>query len=124
MAIMILIILLFLIIILDTLVKKTSIIETLDASGSDYQDYKDLEQSDQHGPMLLGLKNAANISSLHTQLSGLTNVKQEIMDISGQVQINRKALSQLGKQISNLSYSSIGGEPAKGEPLPTVTGLN
>ena len=94
---------------------------TIDAQ---YQHYRDLETNNQNGPMFLALKNAANIATLHTQLGLLSNIKEQVFDISGQVQTNSAALVQIGNHISDLAFSTVGGAPPPGQPLPQLTGLN
>tara|TARA_B100001093_G_scaffold508672_1_gene571319 strand:- start:4164 stop:4526 length:363 start_codon:yes stop_codon:yes gene_type:complete len=73
----------------------------------EYQKYRNLENNEKNGPLFLALKNAANISALHSQISGINNLKERISDIENQVKVNNKGimnltnhLNQLGKSIS------------------------
>lgn len=123
-----LIILLSSIVLLHYLYKKPLLIENLDDTDTNtedkYQDYDNLKNDPSHGPMMLAIKNAANIAALRSQLNTLSNLKSEVTDISGLVQTHSKAIINIGKEIGNIGYSAVGGKPPKGKPLPTLSGLN
>ena len=127
MLVIILITILILLILYNYLHKNNSLFENLDSqtnttsetsktsktSKSDkenqeeYQHYRNLENDQKNGPVFLALKNAANISALHSQISGINNLKERIGNIENHVKANNKGilsltnhLNKLGKAIS------------------------
>lgn len=136
MIVIVLIILLFLIVLLHYFYKKPLLIENLDDTDTNtntntdtdtdknYQDYDNLKNDPSHGSMMLAIKNAANIAALRSQLNTLSNLKNQVTDISGLVQTHSKALVNIGNEVGNIGYSAVGGKPPKGKPLPTLSGLN
>lgn len=107
--IILLIIVLFLLILHNFLNTNNKLLENLDNKSDDeeYQKYRNLENNEKNGPLFLALKNAANISALHSQISGINNLKERISDIENHVKANNKGilnltnhLNQLGKSIS------------------------
>ena len=129
MVIIILLLLLIVIVLLHFLYKGTSLIENLDDMGDsstsntgpdNYQPYNDLVQNPQKGPMFLAMKNAANISALHSQLTALKTVPYEISDLSGEVHTNSKALANIGKQIQSVGEASLNTNISSG-PYPSTS---
>ena len=135
MVIIILLLLLIVIVLLHFLYKGTSLIENLDDMGNsddsgtsntgpdNYQPYNDLVQNPQKGPMFLAMKNAANISALHSQLTALKTVPYEISDLSGQVHTNSKALVNIGKQIQSVGEASLNTNISSG-PYPSTSSVS
>jgi hypothetical protein len=78
-----------------------------------YQEYTDLKNNNKTGPLFLALKNAANISSLHSKISGLNNLKEKINVIDSKVNLNGKALTQLSNHLSKISQTFTGKTPQK-----------
>ena len=132
--IIILIILFILIIILHYFSKNSPLIENLDSSvnadattsattdatnattDEQYQHYSDIENNQKTGPLFLALKNAANISSLHSKISALSNMNEQVTNLDTQVKTNSKAILRLGQEISKYAYSAVGAT------APKVTG--
>lgn len=129
--IIILIILFILIIILHYFSKNSPLIENLDSSvnadattsattdatntttDEQYQHYSDIENNQKTGPLFLALKNAANISSLHSKISALSNMNEQVTNLDTQVKTNSKAILRLGQEISKYAYSAVGATPPK-----------
>lgn len=124
----ILIIILILIIFLHYFCNKTKLIENLDddsqTNNEEYQHYTDLEKDEKGGPLFLAFKNAANISSLHSEISELNNLKTKITDISGQTHANSKALLKLSEQIGKLVHINPGTSIERSTSIPKGTGIN
>jgi hypothetical protein len=80
---------------------KKNIIE---GAATQYQD-PDL-QSD---PLYLATVNAANITYLKSQIDNIQTLKEQIYDMSGQVQLNSSAIVGLNQSMSDASADITGG---------------
>ena len=78
-----------------------------------YQHYSDIENNQKTGPLFLALKNAANISSLHSKISALSNMNEQVTNLDAQVKTNSKAILRIGQEISKYAYSAVGATPPK-----------
>ena len=110
-----LLILFFLIIIIYQIILacNNSIIEGLTASSSTYQPY---DTNNPQNALILSQQNAGNIEVLKQQLDGLTGLKPEVQDISGNVVKLQSQVSQLIAAQQQYANKLTGGSP------PTVTG--
>ena len=88
-----------------------------------YQPYTDLSEDPKNGPMFLAMKNAANISALHSQLSALKNVPFQISDLSGIAHSNSKAIVNIGKEIYKVGGASFNTDIPSG-PYPSATSVS
>ena len=84
----------------ETLFKK----KVIEGAATQYQD-PDL-QSD---PLYLATVNAANITYLKSQIDNIQTLKEQIYDMSGQVQINASAIVGLNQSLSDASTDITGG---------------
>ena len=123
MVIIILLLLLISLALLHFLYNDRCLIENLDNtedtedtedSSVQYQPYTDLSEDPKNGPMFLAMKNAANISALHSQLSALKNVPSQISDISGVANSNSKAIVNIGKEIHKVGAASFNTDISSG----------
>jgi len=79
---------------------------------------------DTNDPLILAKINLANISFLHSRITDLGGLKDEISDISNQVMNNSKGIVGVRDAIQKAGYSNFGGKPPEDEPLPVITGVN
>ena len=84
----------------ETLFKK----KVIEGATTQYQD-PDL-QSD---PLYLATVNAANITYLKSQIDNIQTLKEQIYDMSGQVQINASSIVGLNQSMSDVSTDITGG---------------
>ena len=110
MLVIILITILILLITQNYLYKNYSLLENLDNKTKDedkeeYQPYKSLKNDQKNGPLFLALKNAANISALHSQISGIHKLKDRLGDVEHKVDLNGKALTNLTNHLNKLGKS-------------------
>lgn len=59
-------------------------------------------------PMVLAKTNAANINYLKTQIDSISDLKQQIVDISGVVHTNSINIKQFGKEMSDQMINMSG----------------
>jgi hypothetical protein len=85
----------------EMLFKKKKIVE---GAANQYQD-PDLESD----PLYLATVNAANITYLKSQIDNIQTLKEQIYDMSGQVQINASAIVGLNQSLSDASTDITGG---------------
>jgi hypothetical protein len=69
--------------------------------------YQDPEQ--QNDPLYLATVNAANITYLKSQIDNIQTLKEQIYDMSGQVQQNAAAIIGVNQAMSNASTDITGG---------------
>ena len=99
---------------LDSESDNTDDTEDTEDSSVQYQPYTDLSEDPINGPMFLAMKNAANISALHSQLSALKNVPSQISDLSGVANSNSKAIVNIGKEIHKVGEASFNTDISSG----------
>ena len=76
----------------------------VEGAANQYQD-PDLESD----PLYLATVNAANITYLKSQIDNIQTLKEQIYDMSGQVQINASAIVGLNQSLSDASTDITGG---------------
>ena len=104
-------------------VVKGDIIEGATGSSDANPEYKAPPLS--KDPLYLATLNASNVTYLYNQIGQIQNVKNQIVDLSGQVLQNARAIQALNEQLQQTSSSVTGGrDPNSKEPLPQPTGLN
>ena len=69
--------------------------------------YQDPEQ--QNDPLYLATVNAANITYLKSQIDNIQTLKEQIYDMSEQVQLNASAIVGLNQSMSDASADITGG---------------
>ena len=84
----------------ETLFKK----KVIEGAATQYQD-PDL-QSD---PLYLATVNAANITYLKSQIDNIQTLKEQIYDMTGQVQNNASSIVGLNQSMSDVSTDITGG---------------
>ena len=99
-----LILLIFIFLILRQLFEMLFKRKIIEGATTQYQD-PDL-QSD---PLYLATVNAANITYLKSQIDSIQTLKEQIYDMSGQVQQNAAAIIGVNQAMSNESTDITGG---------------
>jgi hypothetical protein len=99
-----LILLIFIFLILRQLFEVLFKRKIIEGAATQYQD-PDL-QSD---PLYLATVNAANITYLKSQIDSIQTLKEQIYDMSGQVQQNAAAIVGVNQAMSNASTDITGG---------------
>ena len=99
-----LILLIFILLILHQLYEVLFKKKVIEGAATQYQD-PDL-QSD---PLYLATVNAANITYLKSQIDNIQTLKEQIYDMSGQVQNNASAIVGLNQSLSDASTDITGG---------------
>lgn len=67
------------------------------------------------------LQNADNISLLTNQINNLASLKQDIIDVSSQINTNIKLMANVGKHIQTVGYGAVTSDSIP-DPPPTGTG--
>lgn len=99
-----LILLIFILLILHQLFEMLFKKKIIEGAATQYQD-PDL-QSD---PLYLATVNAANITYLKSQIDNIQTLKEQIYDMSGQVQLNSSSIVGLNQSMSDASADITGG---------------
>jgi len=89
------------------LIKKEK--EGLDNPSSSIQQYQPPPSTVTNDPMYMATLNASNISYLKEKVDNVLNLKQQVMDISGQVATITTTVNNLSTQLSSNVSSSTGG---------------
>ena len=98
--------------------------QSKDLDQEEYQHYYNLEKDQKTGPLFLALKNAANISSLHSKIDQMKGLKEKVESIQNHVKINTKGISQLSNKLTKYGNSLVGGFASKGKIPEQVTRSN
>ena len=78
-------------------------------SSSTIQQYQPPPSTVTNDPMYMATLNASNISYLKEKVDNVLNLKQQVMDISGQVATITTTVNNLSTQLSSNVSSSTGG---------------
>jgi hypothetical protein len=72
---------------------------------------------------ILAQKNAANIEFLKQKYDSITNLENQIIDLSRNVALNTANITEIAKQMANASQQLVGRTPGDLSPPPQATGL-
>ena len=82
---------------------------SIDAALPTLQQYQPPPSTVTNDPMYMATLNASNISYLKEKVDNVLNLKQQVMDISGQVATITTTVNNLSTQLSSNVSSSTGG---------------